>query len=365
MIIHLVYPVNLKKISAPWSLGNNLYNFLINKGLKVKIYQWTSYEKIKPNHGDILIGHAHPNPLTCMRRSINDKKWLKKILLQPYNEDPHQMSYLNNIINNCDFFISITGEYWFNRIENTIFSTWKKKMIRIDMGINQNDFPQIKTNFNQPGKRKFLYIGNDYKFNNFAKNLPYLNKIIASYGHNYFGIAGNKKVNLAKFHGWLDFKTNMAKDIIKNYDFYLIVSKNDANPTTILESMAWGLIPICTKECGYYNNNGIINLPLDNLDEALKVLEQHQYISKFELEKKQKYNFEQLKSRFNWEIICQKIYETIFLCQNFSKIEQSEKERKIFKDFEKDSNNYYNSFANQFKFLLTSIKFFLKKFFNI
>ena len=85
MIIHLVYPVDFKKISAPWSMGNNLYKHL-SKWHKVKVYQWTSYEKILPKKGDILIGHAHPNPMTCFRRSLDNVNWAKKIILQPTHQ---------------------------------------------------------------------------------------------------------------------------------------------------------------------------------------------------------------------------------------------------------------------------------------
>ena len=85
-----------------------------------------SFEKIIPNKGDILIGHAHTNPLTVFRRSI-DQNWAKKVLLQPYNEDIFQMSHLYNLIPKCDLFISVCGKYWFDRINNSPFKKWKKR----------------------------------------------------------------------------------------------------------------------------------------------------------------------------------------------------------------------------------------------
>ena len=211
MTIHLVYPVDKTKISAPWSLGNNLYKYLVELKKDVRIYQWTSYTKIKPKKGDILIGHAHPNPLTCFRRSLNSNKWKSINLLQPYNEDPYQMSYLNNVISKCDNFFAITGDYWFDRIQNSIFKSWKKKMIKIDMGIDRNNFPKLKKNLIKKILENFLYIGNDYEFNNYAKNLNYLESIIKNYDYKLFGSAGNKKIGDTKFYGWMNFKEKKLK----------------------------------------------------------------------------------------------------------------------------------------------------------
>ena len=136
MSIHLVYPVNFSKKSAPWSIGNNLYQQL-KKIDEVKIYQWTSYEKINPKKGDILIGHAHPNPYTVFRRSLNNTNWKKKILIQPFNSDPYQMSYLFSCIDQCDIFFAITGKYWFDNIDTSEYFlfTYLSFKSRISKGI--------------------------------------------------------------------------------------------------------------------------------------------------------------------------------------------------------------------------------------
>lgn len=369
MTIHLVYPVNQNKIAAPWSMGNHLFKFFKKINYDVKVYQWTSFEKIIPQPGDILIGHAHPNPITCFRRSLKSPDWKKKYLLQPYNEDIYQMSYINNFINEVDYFFAITGEYWFKRIENTIFASWKKKMIRIDMGINTKDYPVIKKKFNSPGKRKFLYIGNDYKFNNFAKNINYLENIVDAYGYKYFGIVGNKSVGRAKYYGWLDFKSDIGKKIINEYDFYIIVSNNDANPTTILESMSWGLIPFCTKQCGYYNKKGIINVPINNIKQLVKILNKYQKMSTEKLNLIREANKNKIVSTYNWEKICRNVFKVIdkdFNIKKNKKIFQSQQIKKKFLNYEKNSQNYYLLPLNIFSYILTSLKFlFLRKIFKL
>ena len=74
---HIVYPFDLNKKINPWSIGNNLYLALKEK-YNIKIYNWTSIQKIFPNKGDILMGHPHTNPLTVFRRSLSNKNWSKK-----------------------------------------------------------------------------------------------------------------------------------------------------------------------------------------------------------------------------------------------------------------------------------------------
>jgi glycosyltransferase involved in cell wall biosynthesis len=361
MVVHLVYPVDFSKRSAPWSLGNHLYKFLTKKKISVKIYQWTSCEKIKPKKNDILIGHAHPNPYSCFRISSNHPNWKKKILLQPFNSDKYQMSYLHNIINEVDLFLAISGEYWIDNIDKTIFKSWKNKMIRVDMGINRTHYPFIKKNFNPPGKRKFLYIGNDYEFNNYAKNLKYLNDIIENYGAEYFSIAGNKKVNKSNFYGWLNFSKKKALEIIQLHDFYIIVSTNDANPTTIIEAMSWGLIPIATHGCGYSKNTGIINVPQNNVDEVVKILHTLQHQSSYILEDIQKKNISQLEFRFNWKKICNEIYSNIFNKDKKLDLHYISSDLNDLKKYEKKSKNYYLRLKNILRFFLISVKYIIKK----
>lgn len=360
MNIHLVYPVNKKKISAPWSTGNNLYNYL-SKFFKVKVYQWTSFEKIDPDDGDILIGHAHPNPLTCFRRSMLSNKWGKKILLQPYNGDPYQMSYLYKIVQYCDFFIAITGKYWFESIKYTIFKTWKEKIIRLDMAIDTLHFPRVKNQFNKIGERKFLYIGNDYRFNNFSKNIQFLEKIITKYDHKLFSTIGNKSIKNVTHYGWLDFKNKNTKKIILDHDFLIMTSNHDANPTTILESMSWGLIPVVTKECGYYKEKGIFNIPLNQTENSIKILEKLQFMKNSKLKKISDLNYRSIIKKYNWDIINKKVYKIIISKKKIKILKYNKKEIQLFEHYAKLSLNNPMRFYNICSFIKTSIKFILMK----
>ena len=74
-----------------------------------------------------MLGHAHTNPFTVLEGQLITLIGIKKFTLQPYNEDPKQMSHLYDLIPICDLFISICGSYWFNRIKKSPFKSWKSK----------------------------------------------------------------------------------------------------------------------------------------------------------------------------------------------------------------------------------------------
>ena len=59
------------------------------------------------------------------------------------------MSHLYNLIPKCDLFISICGKYWFDRVNNSPFKKWKKRMVHIDLGLDTKVYPFVKKKFNK------------------------------------------------------------------------------------------------------------------------------------------------------------------------------------------------------------------------
>ncbi len=359
--LHLVYPFDLDNKINPWSIGNNI-NYSLADKYRIKNYNWMSFGKINPKEGDILLGHAHSNPMTIFRRSLKNSKWAKKILIQPYNEDSLQMSHLYDVVPECDFFLAICGKFWFERLAKSKFKSWKKKMIQIDLGIDKKTYPFIKQKFNKINKRKIIYIGNDYSYNNFAKNLNYLKKIIDSSGKNIFGSAGNKQISTEEHYGWLNFKDKKILKIIKKYDFLIQVSKNDANPSTILESMSWGLIPLITKGCGYKEINKKLIIPQNNHKLVCKKISYLQKKNNKFLKKIQKENLNLLKKKFNWKNFQKKI-RSIVLKKKIkrNKIIYTKKEIHFFDTNTKASPNYYLNLD----IFLSVIKANIKNFFSL
>ena len=123
-----------------------------------------------------------------------------------------------------------------------------------------------------------------------------------------------------KNYGWVNLKSNNIRKILLQYDFLIHTSSHDANPSTILEAMSWGLIPITTKQCGYDNEKGIINIPLNKLDSTVKILKKFQSIDIKKLLYLQKNNHKRIKDFYNWNNFRKKIRSIVL-----SKVEKRDK----------------------------------------
>ena len=303
--IHLIYPHG-RHIRCPDAIGYNLTAFLRKRGYQVINYDWSNSSKLKPGPDDVLIGHAHPNPFTLFRRSMTAKGWRKVILMEPFNHDPEQVGFLRTVVPQCDWFVAITGKYWADTLGASVFSGWGPKFIHLDLAVDRNHFPLIKRTYAEPGKRKFLYIGNAH----FYKNIPYLRKLAMAFGADRFATAGCNLEGIHS-HGYLDFSTPEAKEIIKQYDFLIMTGRMDANPTTILEAMAWGLIPVVTPQCGYYREEGIVNIPLDQSEAALGILRGMDSAENADLASMAEKNLARLDGYYSWDRFCEVVLHTI------------------------------------------------------
>ena len=59
-------------------------------------------------------------------------------------------------------------------------------------------------------------------------------------------------------------------------DFFLTMGVSDANPTTILESMAWGFPVACTPQSGYDGLSEITTLSITDMQHNLDTLDRLQ-----------------------------------------------------------------------------------------
>ncbi len=72
----------------------------------------------------------------------------------------------------------------------------------------------------------------------------------------------------------------------------ITVGSADANPTTILEAMAWGLIPVCSVQSGYEGFSGIRNISIDRHEDAVETINNLQSVSEEQLKKWQQENLD-------------------------------------------------------------------------
>lgn len=307
MTVHLVYP-HRRINSSPDSIGWNLFEFL-KREYDVVAYDWDSLSTIVPNDGDVLIGHAHPLPFTIFRNSIKSALWKRKIMLQPFNCDLEQISYLDSFIENVDLYLAISGEYWFGCDEFRKFARWAPKMSRMDMAIERSAFPFLKHQFNPVGSRNFLYIGNDHP----AKGLNFLDKVASQFPYGRFAWAGSGnslRYPHLKHLGVIDFGIDSGREVVRNYDFMITVGTYDANPTTILEAMSWGLIPVATKTSGYINQKSIKIISNNSIEDAVSLIRNLDTLDENELKIVQSHGSEDLKL-YDWQRFCERVYQAI------------------------------------------------------
>lgn len=296
--VHFVYP-HRRRISAPSAIGRKVGERLERRGYEVVHYDIDEARVIKPAPGDVLLGHPHEAPWSVFRRSAARSGWRRKLLLMPYvHVDEYHVSLADPVVRNCDLFLAITGSTWFETVPSSIAAHWHPKMVHVDLAVDRADFPRVKTGFNPPGRRRFLYIGHT----GWYKNTPYLTELARRLPEFEFAWIGSGEPGIPGLHpyGRRDFATDDARELVAEHDFLLTVGVGDANPTTVLEAMAWGLVPICTPESGYTGRRGIVNLPLGAAEEAASVLRRLQEQPEAELLALQAANDADLDDHFNW-----------------------------------------------------------------
>ena len=350
--VHLIYPVG-NKISTPDTIGRHLKEAL-EKHYEVKTYRYNSFHIIKPGSADVLLGHWHPNPLTTFRMSARLKGWQRILPLAPFCPDPTgwHNAFAKTTIKYCDRYLAITGNAWMNRVKRSPFQHWEPKLVHLDLAVDRMEFPLLKTKYNSPGKRKFLYIGHTA----WCKNTEFLEELAKQLPNTHFSWAGFGRIlkNVASL-GVVDFSEKYAHNLLNEYDFLLMPSSSDANPTTILEAMAWGLIPLSSLQSGYEGFPSIRNLSIENLEEAVSTIENLQFIPESKLKEWQKENIKLLDQHFNWERFCNQVLEEIET-RSKPEIENDNSSLNSFlKSAEKQSPYYWKRPRNLTSYLKTII----------
>jgi glycosyltransferase involved in cell wall biosynthesis len=295
--VHLVYPA-ASAISCPDAIGRNLATRLAKRH-RVVHHEWDTIGLVRPGPDDVLLGHPHPAPWTIFRMSARMPGWKKILVLCPYaHGSKGQVAFLHSSVRRAHRYLAITGPYWWRRVDAGPFAAWKARMEPIDLALDRGDFPRIKGNFGEPGKRRFLYVGNTAP----PKNVRYLSAIARAMPDVAVSWAGSgSPIEGVRPLGVLDFSSGWARDIVAGHDFLLTVGNSDANPTTVLEAMAWGLVPVCTPQSGYESEAGIVNVPLDDVKGAVEVLRQLQSAPAADLEALRAINDRELDRRYTWD----------------------------------------------------------------
>lgn len=316
MKIILVYAgsPDSKEIQSPFCITKNLHKYLSERA-EVEYYQWDQVVTLKPDPNAIFIGHPHYNPNTVVQSVFRrDTKFKAKCSIHPFHHaDPAHNSPFHDIARKADKIFSICGPYWYDTAQNTEFAFWKEKMVRLDMAVDGEHFPYLKQNFNPPGKRKILYMGSDMPM----KNVGYLTKVMQKLPNtelHWYGANGEHslaRLPNVKAVGWTLLNKPTATRIVNECDIMVNVSTSDANPTTLLEARAWGLITACSKTSGYYNDKFFTPLTLGDPTKTAAEINHLLTCPTAELEKRSKDSRKEIETKYNWDVFCSKIWNEL------------------------------------------------------
>lgn len=281
---------------SPYENTRNMY-MALSKKMPTLLYHLTERVYCPLDHDDIFLGHPYfPSTAGCYgvtelaaKEKVRPSKFA---LITPLHCDCDiETTHINKaFLDDVDRLLPLTnvlfgimGEYWWDQWDLSPYAHWKPKMIRLDMAVDVTRYPRIKMRFNPPGKRGYLYIGPSNDVRKGSDFLGQLMGLLDDYPKGWIGGGEQDIPNMAHISNIRPLTPAFMTDIAEKYDFLISPSRADPNPTTILESMAWGFPVLCTPQSGYYQTSYRRNLYLDDIDKSLTVLEELQYADEADL----------------------------------------------------------------------------------
>lgn len=282
MKVHFVYAYTPydENTQAPQSITKNLFHYMVRQGVEVVYDQW---DAIKTPEGDpetIFVGHPHYDENTIVQSAFRkDVVFKKKCTIHPLHHGrPEDNLPFDYLAQRADRIFSICGPYWYDTIDKSPFAHWKPKITRLDMAVDTNHFHHHKTHFNPPGKRSLVYIGSSMPQKNLGLMVQIMRKLPKVTLHWYGGSGDHPlaKEKNVKVVGWGRIDHALAAKISAESDIFINTSVSDANPTTALETAAFGLVPIMTPQSGYWPMERatqpqllVHGLPLDDVNQCV------------------------------------------------------------------------------------------------
>lgn len=283
---------------------------------------------IKPNPGDILIGHPNRYAACTFRLSFDEAGWHRRIVFAPFSHGIlHDAAAIDDLVVAADSYLAITGPEWFDTVANTAVSHWQHRMLRCDLGVNRAHFPKISRTFAPTGKRRFLYIGNAdaMKGGDFLAALASANPDLVidwiMTGDQRHCLDRTEELTAAKIRRVMmqapmrryavNFYESEGLAVVANYDFIISCGRSDAMPGEVLEAASWGLVPVTTPQCGFPADEWMTHIPLDDVPAASAILKSLNDMSADQLVARQLAGFAQLRDRFHWDRVADQVIGAI------------------------------------------------------
>lgn len=322
--ISYVYPRDNPNLSkwperAPFSITYNVFQALKQID-DVLLYDWKERGVIKGGKSDILIGHPSlmDGADRIWDRSCRESDFGLKIAMLPLSHRMIEYCWgLEPFVPLVDGIFGIMGQYWYETWNNSAIAHWKKKITPIDMAIDIKNFARVKKSFNPPGNRKFVYIG----WSGAQKGTHLLSILFGlAKEHRCIAIGRGPAVPNIEQRSPMTFNEEYIRKLAEECDFFITMGVSDANPTTILEAMAWGFPVCCTPQSGYYNMPEINQMSIDDMEHNLSVLNRLQYAPEEELlAQSDKARF-LASEKYTWKRFTKKIIDEVQILAKTKKI---------------------------------------------
>ena len=299
------------------------YHLLHKFRSKYAVRFYNIYEHILPKIAPQVIfigqplakgGFGEVRPDTDDRESVSSKVIRSRnsssnYLIMPYTHDPLYVSWVKDLLeDHKGGVIFVGGKIWERDWHKSPFKDVDiKRKIHVEMGIDPNDYPVVKKTFNPKGKRKYLYIGhtawykNTKELENIAINMPQ---------YEFAHIGGGDIKGFKKLSDFASLTPEFMAKIASEYDIFINTSTGDAQATTILEQMCFGMVVACTPETGY-DHDSLVFLSTNDTSRNVKILSDLQEMDESDLLLIAKRNRENAIKFHSWDIFTQKIMKFI------------------------------------------------------
>jgi glycosyltransferase involved in cell wall biosynthesis len=312
MRIHFVYGGDpfVDHLNAPSSITHHLYKHFVQLGCDLVYYDWChpgGYLPVGPT--DVVLGHPNYDHNTIIQRLFRETTTPYKFLIHPLH---HAMPEINipfePLVRQAKHVFSIMGPYWWDTLSQSRFASWQDKITPVDMAVDADRFPFVRESFPPPGQRQFCYIGNSRP----EKGTDILAEVfrrsrykLHCYGNLDGNICGLPNVVC---HGYAHTIPQFGRDLCNTAVMMLNTSKSDANPTTLLETAAWGLVVACTKESGYHGaSSPFWGLNKDDPDGIVQLLQYIQGVDEAVLWAQVRAQRKAIELNYTWTRFCETI----------------------------------------------------------
>lgn len=279
---------------SPYENTKQLF-YALNQVAPVRLYHLTEIIRSPARTADWFLGHP-VFPYFTGAKGVTEIVAVSPIrpkifaLITPLHCRPDldsnhiNIGFLNHVgllLEGADVLFAIMGEYWWHEWDRSPYAHWKPKMVRLDMAIDASGFPFLRHRFNPEGRRRYLYVGNNEE----RKGVRFLNQLFAQCSDLECGWIGNgpEMPHVKRISEFRPLTPEFVASVMQDYDFFISPSLVDPNPTTILESMAWGLPVLCTPQSGYYETEFRLNIYSDDLARSEAALRRLQHESETNL----------------------------------------------------------------------------------